>query len=127
MHHHSPARPELKVLLVDDNARARAMLRDCLRGEAGEFCECEDGADALAAYAHFQPDWVLMDFEMRRMDGLTATRLILTQFPQAAILIVSNHDEQALRKEAREAGARGFVVKDDLLPLPALLRTTSVA
>lgn len=123
----SPARHELKVLLVDDNARARAMLREYLHDDAGEFCECEDGADAVAAYSNFQPDWVLMDFEMKRVDGFTATRHILAQFPQAAVLIVTNHDGQELRAEAGAAGARGFVLKDDLPALTAFLQRNQTA
>lgn len=125
----SPARATLKVLIVDDNPEARAMLKQYLRTGVGEFRECDDGADALAAYQQFRPDWVLMDLEMKRLNGLAATRLIRAQFPEAAILIVTNHDEQELRRAAAEAGAQGFVLKHDLLSLPSPLRTnqTSVA
>lgn len=111
-----------KILIVDDNRGARAMLRQFLGGDAGEFRECEDGADALAAYENFQPDFVLMDFEMKRVNGLAATRLIRAQFPEAAVLIVTNHDEPALRAAATGAGARGFVLKHDLLSLRSLLQ-----
>lgn len=123
----APATRPLKILIVDDNGGARAMLKQFLRSEAGEFRECEDGADAVAAYEDFQPDWVLMDWEMKRLNGLAATRCILAQFPEAAVLIVTNHDERELRSAAAEAGARGFVLKHDLHTLPPLLRRSPAA
>jgi DNA-binding NarL/FixJ family response regulator len=56
-----------------------------------------------------------------RTDGLTATRRIIKAHPEARILIVTNHDDDTLRTAAIEAGARGFVLKDDLLALGAFL------
>lgn len=123
----APATKALKILIVDDNGGARAMLKEFLLGDAGEFYECEDGADALAAYEAFLPDFVLMDWEMKRVNGLAATRLIVAHFPDAAVLIVSNHDAPELRTAATEAGARGVVLKHDLLSLPPLLRTSQTS
>ncbi len=107
----------MKVLIVDDNARAREMIRKYLRGLSDDFRECGDGCDALAFYEETLPDWVLMDWEMKRMNGLEATRRIVEKYPQAKILMVTNHDKKDLRQAAHEAGAKGFVTKDDLLAL----------
>ena len=79
-----------------------------------------NGADALGCYEANRPDWVLMDWEMRT-DGLTATRRIVKAHPEARILIVTQHGEE-LRDAAIEAGARGFVLKDDLLALGSFLQ-----
>ena len=87
-----------------------------------EFRECEDGAEALTAYAEFLPDWVLMDWEMKQVNGLVATQNIINRFPDAKILIVTNYDEKDLRQAAAEAGASGFILKDDLLRLQAFLK-----
>lgn len=111
----------MKVLIVDDNRRTRQMMKLHLGGLTDEMRECEDGDEALAAYTEFLPDCVLMDWEMRRVDGLTATRLILARFPEAHILFVTQYDDAELRQAAREAGAHGFVAKDDLLCLRTLL------
>jgi DNA-binding NarL/FixJ family response regulator len=63
-----------------------------------------------------------MDWEMRT-DGLTATRRIVKAHPEARILIVTQHDDDGgLRDAAIEAGARGFVLKDDLLALGSFLQ-----
>ncbi len=112
----------MKVLIVDDNQQARQMIKHYLRELSDEFRECEDGAEAVSAYAEFTPDWVLMDWEMKRVDGLTATRRILASFPEAHILFVTQFDEPELRQAAAEAGASGFVSKDDLLTLQSLLK-----
>jgi CheY-like chemotaxis protein len=112
----------MKVLIVDDNEQARRMIKHYLRDLSDEFRECEDGADALEAYAEFLPDWVLMDWEMKQINGLAATQNIINRFPDARILIVTNYDENDLRQTAKEAGAIGFILKDDLLMLQSFLK-----
>ncbi len=112
-------KPALKVLIVDDNKQARTMIKHYLHEIADVVAECEDGADALDCYEKNRPDWVLMDWEMRT-DGLTATRRIVKAHPEARILVVTQHGEE-LRDAAIEAGARGFVLKDDLLALGSFL------
>ena len=112
----------MKVLIVDDNQQARQMIKHYLRELSDEFRECADGAEAVSAYAEFLPDWVLMDWEMKQVNGLVATQNIIADFPAAKILIVTNYDEKDLRQAAAEAGASGFVLKDDLLSLRSLLK-----
>lgn len=112
----------MKVLIVDDNEQARWMMKHYLRGLSDDFRECEDGAEALSAYAEFHPDWVLMDWEMKQMGGLAATQNIISRFPDAKILIVTNYDEEDLRQAAKTAGASGFILKDDLLRLQSFLK-----
>ena len=111
----------MKVLIVDDSSQMREMMRRYLPSDAGEICECEDGIDALACYEKFTPDWVLMDWEMKRMNGLKATRQIISQFPEAKILLVTQYNDIELREAASEAGARGFVLKEDLADLRQFL------
>ena len=106
-----------KILIVDDHAETRRMTRFFLRDPAIDFEECEDGADALSCYEKTRPDWVLMDWEMRRMNGLAATRAIIGKYPQAKILIVTQHDDEQLKEAARTAGAKGFILKENLLDL----------
>jgi DNA-binding NarL/FixJ family response regulator len=110
----------IRVLIVDDSQPMRELIKMTLAGIAEIVGECADGADALACYEASRPDWVLMDWEMRT-DGLTATRRIIEAHPDARILIVTQHDDAGLRDAAIEAGARGFVLKDDLLALNSLL------
>ena len=111
-----------KVLIVDDHAETRRMIRFFLHDSRFEFEECADGSDALDCYEAFRPDWILMDWEMKRMNGLTATRRIVEAHPKARILMVTQYDDEELRQAAAEAGASGFVLKDDLLSLRSLLK-----
>jgi CheY-like chemotaxis protein len=107
----------MKLLIVEDNPEMRRMLRRIVIGLAADVTECEDGSTALAAYAQAQPDWVLMDIEMKAMDGITATRQIVAAWPQARVVIVTSHDHQELRNAAEAAGACGYVLKENLLEL----------
>lgn len=111
----------MKVLIIDDNPQARKMVRKYLRASNAEIAEREDGSEALSAYREFQPHWVLIDWEMKNVNGLEATREIIQKFPQAKILIVTNYDEEDLRQAAFEAGAKGYILKDDLTPLNSFL------
>jgi CheY-like chemotaxis protein len=108
---------KIKLLIVDDNAQFREMEKFYLHDLAIEIRECEDGAEAFGVYAEFLPDLVLMDWEMKRMDGLTATRKIVEKYPQAKVLIVTQHDDEQLKEAAQKEGAHGVVLKEDLMEL----------
>jgi len=92
-----------------------------LAGVAEVVGECADGADALAGYEATRPDWVLMDWEMKRMNGLKATRQIIGKYPNAKILLVTQYNDRELREAASEAGAYGFVLKENLAELRRIL------
>ncbi|MGB7209073.1 MAG: response regulator transcription factor [Pyrinomonadaceae bacterium] len=112
---------KINILIVDDNPAVRKMTRFYLQDMANEIRECEDGADAFMAYADFRPDWVLMDWQMKRMDGLTAARKIISGYPNAKIVMFTQYNDAELRAAADEAGIYGFVSKDDLMELRKLL------
>jgi two-component system response regulator DegU len=111
----------MKVLIVENNPQMRQMIRGLLAQLASEVYECGDGAEALAAYATHRPDWVLMDIDLPQVNGLEATRQITSAFPDAHILMVTNYDDARLRAAATTAGARGYVLKDNLLAIRELI------
>lgn len=111
----------MKVLIIDDNENVRLLLRDYLPASVDEIYECVDGSEAFALYQEHRPDWVLMDWEMPNMNGITAIRQIIAQFPKAHICMVTAFDDEAIRAEAFSAGAMGFVLKDNLFELEAIL------
>jgi DNA-binding NarL/FixJ family response regulator len=108
-----------KFLIVDDHAAFRRTIRAFL--PEGEVTECADGRDVLACYSAEHPDWVLMDIEMAAVDGLTATRELRQSFPEARVIIVTNHREEDFRHAARELGACGFVEKEHLEELRPII------
>ncbi len=112
----------MKILIVDDNAGVRRLLRTFVDSMATEIHECEDGVDTISAYAEHFPDLVLMDIHMPRMDGLAATRQIRSMHPAARVLIVTAYEDEELRQAAQEAGASGYLLKDKLSDLPRLIR-----
>ncbi len=113
----------MTVLIVDDNPSVRRLLRRAILPDAGSIWECDDGADAERAYATHKPDIVLMDVRMARMDGLAATRTLLRADPEAKIVIVTDYDDDDVREAASEAGASGYVLKQNLTELAPLLRS----
>jgi CheY-like chemotaxis protein len=113
----------MTVLIVDDSPQVRALIRTILTGLVDEMHECADGDEAVAAYSAQRPDWVLMDFKMARMGGLEATRRILSADRTARVLIVTDYDDAHWRAAAIEAGACGYVLKDNLLDVRRLLES----
>ncbi len=111
----------LKILIADDDARMRQLLKQMVAGHASAVYEAADGADAFVAFAAERPDLVLMDLRMRPVDGLRATAQIKACFPDARIAIVSQFDEPELRSEAARAGACAYIVKDQLEELTRIL------
>lgn len=111
----------MKLLIVEDNPAMRRLLRRMLADLAEEVTECSDGKEVLDTYTRFQPDWVLMDIEMAEIDGICATRQLIAAFPEAKVVTVTNYDDRVLRTQAQQAGACGYVLKDDLLELRRLL------
>ena len=113
----------MTVLIVDDNPGVRRLLRRVVLDTATTVWECPDGAEALAAYAERLPDIVLMDIRMSRMDGLVATRQIRESHPEARVVMVTDYDDEDLRKAASEAGACGYALKQNLTELSSLIRS----
>jgi len=112
----------LKLLIVEDSASVRRVIKTVVARLAREIHECNDGAEALAAYTWHRPDFVLMDIQMKLMDGITATRRIKAADPAARVVIVTDYDQPDLREAARQAGACAYVLKENLLELVPLLK-----
>src|SRR5712691_4886737 len=79
------------LLIVEDNREMRQLMKSIVSKACDEVFECEDGDEVLDAYTAHRPDWVLMDVEMKRLDGLKATTGLLSCYPQAKVIIVTRH------------------------------------
>ena len=110
-----------KILIADDDARMRQMLRQIVAAIASAVCEARDGAEASLLYAAERPDWVLMDLRMKPVDGLRATAEIKASFPDARIVIVSDYDDEKVRAKAARVGACAYVLKENLHELVGLI------
>ncbi|PYX39594.1 MAG: hypothetical protein DMG73_03540 [Acidobacteria bacterium] len=120
-----------QILIVDDNENVRRGLRRLLAESPDwEVCgEAVNGLDAIDKSRQLKPDLILMDFFMPNMDGLEATRKITQTSPHPAILMLTMYMSRQLADEARRAGARGAMHKDEISrvvdALQALLRRES--
>ena len=109
------------VLIVDDSQPMRELIKMTLAGVAEIVGECSDGSEAMSAYERLRPDWILMDIDMKQVDGITATKQITAAHPLAKIMIVSDYNDADLRCAAREAGAIEYIVKENLLDIVQVL------
>ena len=104
-----------RVLIADDQSMVRRGFRMIMDAEPDieVVAEAADGEQALAACRRFGPHVVLMDIRMPAVDGLEATRRILAADESARILILTTFGLEEYIYEALQAGASGFVLKDD--------------
>jgi DNA-binding NarL/FixJ family response regulator len=116
---------KISVLLVDDHTLVRRGFRRILEDEpdiavAGE---ASDGAEAVKLAEELLPKVIVMDCAMPGMNGLEATRKIIAKNNQALVLMLSMHPEETLVRQALDAGARGYVLKNAVdLELGAAIR-----
>ena len=111
----------MTVLIVDDHAQVRRIIRSVIADLAMEIRESGTAEEALTLCADSPPDWVLMDIQLPGLDGLAAARVIIATWPAVRVCIVTNYDDLALRATASDAGAAAYVVKENLLVLREIL------
>lgn len=104
----------IRVLVVDDHAIVREGICALLarREDMQVVGEAADGERAIDAVTRLDPDVVLMDIAMPRMNGLEATREIHARFPSTRILVLTQHDNKEYILPLLHAGAVGYVTKD---------------
>lgn len=107
---------EIRVLICDDHAVVREGLRALLSTEADMTIvgEAADGEGAVLAYRELHPDVTLLDMVMPRMDGVEAIRMIISEFPNARILVLTSFSEDEMVFPAIKSGALGYLLKDSL-------------
>ncbi len=104
----------IRVMLVDDHAVVRSGLRFFLLGfdDMELVGEAESGEEALQLCAEIQPDVILMDLMMPGMDGASATRAIRERYPRVQVVALTSFQEEDLVKNALQAGAISYLLKD---------------
>jgi DNA-binding NarL/FixJ family response regulator len=105
---------KLTVLLVDDHALVRKGFRRILEDDRGIFVvgEASEGEEAVRLALELKPNVVVMDCALPGINGIDATRRIRAKMPNATVLMLSMHSEDTLVRQALEAGARGYILKN---------------
>ena len=108
------AETPIRVLCADDHPLVRKGIAAMLANEPSMLLvgEADNGRDAIARYRELSPDVVLMDLRMREVDGIEATRGILTEFPDARIIALTSYDGDQDIYRALDAGVRGYLLKE---------------
>jgi DNA-binding NarL/FixJ family response regulator len=105
----------LRILIADDHSVVRAGLRSLLESHPGwEVCaEAADGREAADKAAKHKPHVAVLDIGMPLLNGVDATRRIRKSSPDTEVLILTMHESEDLVQQVIEAGARGYILKDD--------------
>ena len=108
--------PKITVLLADDHSLVRRGFRRILEDDPGiaVVAEAQDGDEAIQLARRHKPQVVVMDCAMPGTSGVAATRQILQESPDIAVLMLSMHAEDTLVRQAMAAGARGYILKNAL-------------
>src|ERR1700730_8913649 len=109
------------ILIVDDNARIRRLIRDLLERESGfEVCgEAVDGYDAIEKAQKLKPDLIILDMSMPRMDGIQAARRLKKIVPQIPIVLFTSYSDAFQGHDAHLLGINAIVAKGSDLSLLA--------
>lgn len=104
----------MKILIVDDHALFRSGLKNLLSGYYvnSEIREATDGMDFFVILQSFAPDLVFMDIDMPLMDGISATKRAMTEFPSLRIVALSMYGDDIYYYKMVDAGAKGFLLKN---------------
>jgi DNA-binding NarL/FixJ family response regulator len=119
---------KITVLLADDHALVRRGFRRLLEDDPSIAVvgEASDGDEAVRLAGELEPSVIVMDCAMPGTNGLAATRRILQRTPDAAIVMLSMHSEQTFVRQALDAGARGYILKNALdLDLAAVVKAAA--
>jgi len=110
-------------MIVDDHAGMRDMIRRLVAAPGDIVVECNSGDEAWQHAGEFKPDCVTMDVSMPGLSAFEATRRIRNMYPSARVIFVSSHELPDFRRAAQEAGAIGYVMKENLSELYTFVAT----
>jgi two-component system chemotaxis response regulator CheY len=101
-----------RILIVDDSRLTRAIIKNTLTAAGFDVVgEADNGKDAIVKFGDLKPDMVTMDLIMPDVDGMQATKEILSKDPKAKILVVTSLGQKLLEEDAMKTGAKGMIAK----------------
>lgn len=116
----------MKILIVEDNQKMCSLIRKVIERHLEnieETFECYDGNKSIEIYKKHRPDWVLMDINLGKTNGLDITKTIIEFDQTARIIILTQYNEPAYRKIAANHGACAYVLKDNLIEIVNIIKS----
>ncbi|MDO4765419.1 MAG: response regulator transcription factor [Eubacteriales bacterium] len=105
----------MKILLLDDDRLVLSSLRSIMEYHKIEVVgEGNDGSEMLELYRQTEPDIVLTDIRMKKMDGIEAAAQLLTEFPEAKILLLTTFEDDEYISKALRIGCKGYILKQNI-------------
>jgi len=113
----------MNLMIIDDHDGMRTTIRHLISTPGDQVIECATADEALTKLGDFKPDCVTMDISMPGKCAFQAMRAIREAHPPVRMICVTSHDQPDYRRAALEAGAVGYVMKDNLSELYLLVAT----
>ena len=104
-------------MIVDDNDLMLKEISKSVALKTDTVMECKNGESAVLSCSDFNPDWILMDIKMPKMNGITAAKKIKEIIPDINIAFVTGYDNYSYREAAKSIGIEYFFLKNDLLSI----------
>ena len=111
----------MKLMIVDDHAGTREMIRNFLNLPGIMVCECASGDEAVRRAREFKPDWVTMDVQMPGRNGFQSTKALRAEYPPAQVIILTSYVEPHFYQLSHSVGATALIYKENLMALRVML------
>ena len=102
------------IIIIDDHQLFREGVKRILDFEASfdVVAEGDDGSEAINLVEQYKPDVVIMDINMPNINGIEATKMLIDQYPETKVIILSIHDDENYVQHALKTGAQGYLLKE---------------
>jgi len=109
-------------MIIEDNDKMRSYIVQLIKEYAVQIIESDNGNDAIKLYDSTLPDAVLMDIELKGMDGISAAEKIKEKHPEAKIIFVTNYTETEYKIKAVNSGSYAYILKENLFELKKIIK-----
>ena len=116
----------MRIMIVEDNELMRKEIINSVHKNDDVIMECPDAESALENCIDFNPDWLLLDIRLGRMNGLIAAEKIKELMPKANIAFVTSYDTEVYKKAAKALGIKHYFLKNDLLKIRDIIHRNNV-
>jgi YesN/AraC family two-component response regulator len=111
----------MRIMIVDDNDLMLKEISKSVALKTDTVMECKNGESAVLSCSDFNPDWILMDIRMEKMNGILAAEKIKAVMPDVNIAFVTSYDNYSYRQAAKSLGIEHYFMKTNLLDIRKVL------